>query len=33
MNKKMTINADAVADTQGGKTLVNLAKLREFIRQ
>ena len=29
----MTINADTVADAQGGETLVNLAKLREFIRQ
>ena len=32
-NKKMIINADTVADAQRGKMLVNLAKLREFIRQ
>ena len=31
MNKKMIINADTVADAQGEKTRVNLAKLREFI--
>ena len=33
MNKKMTINANTVADVQGGKTRVNLAKLREFVEQ
>lgn len=33
MNKKMRINADTVADAQGEKTRVNLAKLREFIRK
>ena len=32
-NTKVTINADTVADAQRGKMLVNLAKLREFIRQ
>ena len=32
-NKKMTINADTVADAQRGKMLVNLATQREFIRQ
>ena len=32
MNKKMTINADTVADAQRGKMLVNLAKLSKFIR-
>ena len=31
-NKKMTINADTVADAQRGKMLVNLAKLSKFIR-
>ena len=31
-NKKVTINADTVANAQRGKMLVNLAKLRKFIR-
>ena len=31
-NTKMTINADTVADAQRRKMLVNLAKLRKFIR-